>query len=161
MDKKIFYQLADLTESFNKIGLKPVICGGLGIYLCFHECEGEAQGLIRTTNDIDLILTKTQVIEKARIQTVDIPITIDAAEFIGSFDCRKGTFNKELQLWDVFFDDQVNFQEAVFGANVSFQDCQFEGGTDFSATVFKKNVSFISCHFEKDFTYREKSQREN
>jgi len=67
--------LADLAESFNRIGLKPVICGGLGIYLCFHECEGEAQGLIRTTNDIDLILTKTQVIEKARCRAIAEIIT--------------------------------------------------------------------------------------
>jgi hypothetical protein len=75
VDKKIFHQLADLTESFNRIGLKPVICGGLGIYLCFHECEGDAQGLIRTTNDIDLILTKTQVIEKARCRAIAEIIT--------------------------------------------------------------------------------------
>ena len=75
MDRRIFKQLADLAESFNKIGLKPVICGGLGIYLCFHECEGEAQGLIRTTNDIDLILTKTQVIEKARCRAIAEIIT--------------------------------------------------------------------------------------
>ena len=62
MDKRIFQQLADLAESFNRIGIKPVICGGLGIYLCFHKYEGEAQGLIRTTNDVDLILTKSQVL---------------------------------------------------------------------------------------------------
>jgi len=67
--------LADLAESFNRIRLKPVICGGLGIYLCFHECEGEAQVLIRTTNDIDLILTKTQVIEKARCRAIAEIIT--------------------------------------------------------------------------------------
>jgi hypothetical protein len=70
VDKKIFHQLADLTESFNRIGLKPVICGGLGIYLCFHRCEGGAQELIRTTNDIDLILTEAQVMEKARCRAI-------------------------------------------------------------------------------------------
>lgn len=67
--------MADLAESFNKIGLKPVVCGGLGIYLCFHECEGQARELIRTTNDIDLMLTKTQVIEKARRRAIAEIIT--------------------------------------------------------------------------------------
>lgn len=75
MDSKIFQQLAELAESFNRIALKPVICGGLGIYLCFHEYEGEAQGLIRTTNDVDLILTKTQVLEQAKCRAIAEIIT--------------------------------------------------------------------------------------
>ena len=28
---RIFEQLGDLAASFNRIGLKPVVCGGLGI----------------------------------------------------------------------------------------------------------------------------------
>lgn len=75
MDKRIFQQLADLAESFNRIGLKPVICGGLGIYLCLNKYEGEAKELIRTTNDIDLILTKSQVIEQARCRAIAEIIT--------------------------------------------------------------------------------------
>lgn len=75
MDRRIFQQLADLAESFNRIGLKPVICGGLGIYLCFNKYEGEAKGLIRTTNDIDLILTKTQVLEQAKCRAIAEIIT--------------------------------------------------------------------------------------
>lgn len=75
MDRKIFQQLADLAKSFNRIGLKPVICGGLGIYLCFSKYEDEAQRLIRTTNDIDLILTKSQVLEQARCRAIAEIIT--------------------------------------------------------------------------------------
>jgi len=75
MDKKIFQQLADLAESFNRIGLKPVICGGLGIYLCFHKYEGEAQVLIRTTNDVDLILTKSQTLEQVKCRAIAEIIT--------------------------------------------------------------------------------------
>jgi len=75
MDKRIFQQLADLADCFNRIGLKPVICGGLGIYLCFNKHEGEAQALIRTTNDIDLILTKTQVLEQAKCRAIAEIIT--------------------------------------------------------------------------------------
>lgn len=99
------------------------------------------------------IFVEGSVIEKARIQTVDIPITIDGADLVGPFDCRKGTFNKELQVWDVSFDGHVSFQEAVFGADVKFEDCRFEGATDFSGSLFEKNVSFISCHFGKGASF--------
>lgn len=75
MDRIIFQQLADLAESFNRIGLKPVICGGLGIYLCFNKYEGEARELIRATNDVDLMLTKSQVLEQAKCRAIAEIIT--------------------------------------------------------------------------------------
>ena len=75
MDGRIIEQLADLAGSFNGIGLKPVICGGLGIYLCFHKAEGQARQMIRATSDIDLMLTKTQVLEQARCRAIAEVIT--------------------------------------------------------------------------------------
>ncbi|MFB0524314.1 MAG: nucleotidyl transferase AbiEii/AbiGii toxin family protein [Phycisphaerae bacterium] len=75
MNRRIFNQLADLAESFDRIGLKPVVCGALGIYLCFHESEGQARQMIRTTNDIDLMLTETQVHEQARCRAIAEIIT--------------------------------------------------------------------------------------
>lgn len=75
MESIIFQQLAELADSFNRIGFKPVICGGLGLYLCFNEYKDEAQGLIRTTNDVDLILTKTQVLEQAKCRAIAEIIT--------------------------------------------------------------------------------------
>ena len=77
MDNKIIQKLAELAQSFNRIGLKPVICGGLGIYLCFHEYEDEARELIRTTNDVDLMLTKTQVLEQAKRRAIAEIITCE------------------------------------------------------------------------------------
>jgi hypothetical protein len=68
-------QLADLAASFNGIGLKPVICGGLGIHLCFHKAQGQARQMIRATTDIDLMLTKTQVLEQARRRAIAEIIT--------------------------------------------------------------------------------------
>jgi len=73
MDEMILYQLAELAGAFNKIGIKPVICGGLGIYLGFHGRESEVP--LRTTNDIDLILTKTQVLEQSRREAIAEIIT--------------------------------------------------------------------------------------
>ena len=75
MDERLIEQLAELAESFNRIGLKPVICGGLGIYLCFHKAEGQATRMIRATTDIDLMLTGAQVLEQARRHAITEIIT--------------------------------------------------------------------------------------
>jgi hypothetical protein len=70
MDSRLIEQLADLAESFNRIGLKPVICGGLGLYLCFHKAQGQASRMIRATTDIDLMLTETQVLKQAQRRAI-------------------------------------------------------------------------------------------
>ncbi|MBN2312622.1 MAG: hypothetical protein JXM79_01755 [Sedimentisphaerales bacterium] len=75
MDKKIIEQLAGLAEAFNKIQLKPVICGGLGIYLCFHKSQSQDRQLLRATTDIDLMLTESQVLEQAQRQAIAEIIT--------------------------------------------------------------------------------------
>ncbi|HUT46814.1 MAG TPA: nucleotidyl transferase AbiEii/AbiGii toxin family protein [Sedimentisphaerales bacterium] len=75
MDNRLIEQLADLAESFNRIGLKPVICGGLGLYLCFHKAQGQASRMIRATTDIDLMLTRSQVLEEAERRAIAEIIT--------------------------------------------------------------------------------------
>lgn len=83
MDEKLFNQLFELTRALNKIGIKPVICGGLAIYLCFQKREGEeqteeraeAQGMIRATKDIDLMLTKKDISEQAQRSAISEIIT--------------------------------------------------------------------------------------
>jgi hypothetical protein len=75
VDARIIEQLADLAASFNKLGLRPVICGGVGIYLCFHKAQGQARQMIRATTDIDLMLTKTQVFEQAKRRAIAETIT--------------------------------------------------------------------------------------
>jgi len=77
MDKGLFEQLADLAESFARIGIKPVICGGLGIYLCFQESEGQGREMIRATSDVDLMLTESQVLEEAKRQAIAEIITAE------------------------------------------------------------------------------------
>jgi len=94
MYKRLIEQLAELAESFNRIGLKPVICGGLGIYLCFHEAEGQARQMIRATTDIDLMLTKTQLLEQARRQAIADTIN-DELGYIVREGCEYYQFTKE------------------------------------------------------------------
>lgn len=94
MDRRLIEQLAELAESFNRIGLKPVICGGLGIYLCFHKTQGQASQMIRATTDIDLMLTKTQVLEQAQRRAIADTIT-DGLGYIVREGCEYYQFTKE------------------------------------------------------------------
>jgi hypothetical protein len=94
MDKRLIEQLADLAESFNRIGLKPVICGCLGIYLCFHKAKGQARQMIRATTDIDLMLTNTQVREEAGRRAIAETIT-DGLGYVVRKGCEYYQFIKE------------------------------------------------------------------
>ncbi|MBN1816349.1 MAG: hypothetical protein JW828_03255 [Sedimentisphaerales bacterium] len=75
MDKEILHHLADLAEEYARLGLQPVICGGLGVYLCFSGSEGDAKQLIRATNDIDLMITRAQVLDRSRCRAIARIIT--------------------------------------------------------------------------------------
>jgi hypothetical protein len=75
MDDALLRQLAELAKPLNKIGVKPVICGGLGVFLCFREIEGVARNMIRATNDIDLMITKPMVLENSRRNSIAEIIT--------------------------------------------------------------------------------------
>jgi hypothetical protein len=75
----IIGQLCKLATAFTEVGVRPVICGGLGIYLSLHGREKDLP--LRTTNDIDLMLTKQQVLEEARRKAISEIIT-------GSLDYR-------------------------------------------------------------------------
>ena len=94
MDNRLIKQLADLAHSFNRIGLKPVICGGLGLYLCFHKVQGQANQMIRATTDIDLMLTKTQVLEQARRRAIAETIT-EGLGYVVREGCEYYQFIKE------------------------------------------------------------------
>jgi hypothetical protein len=75
MDGALLGQLAELAKPLNKIGVRPVICGGLGVYLCFRNSEGAARSMIRATNDIDFMITKQTVLEHSHQNAVAEIIT--------------------------------------------------------------------------------------
>jgi hypothetical protein len=93
MNSMIFNQLADLAKSFNKIGLKPVICGGLGIYLCFHNNRSWEREMIRATNDVDLMLTQSQVLEQAQRSAIAEIIT-EGLGYVVRDGCEHFQFKK-------------------------------------------------------------------
>ena len=73
MDKNLLNQLYELSSAFSKIGLRPLICGGLGIYLSLRNRQFDLD--IRTTNDIDLMLTRKQVNDQAHAKAIAEIIT--------------------------------------------------------------------------------------
>ncbi len=94
MDRRIIEQLADVAKSFNGIGLKPVICGGLGIDLCFHKAQGQIRQMVRATTDIDLMLTRTQVLEEAQRRAIAETIT-NGLGYLVREGCEYYQFTKE------------------------------------------------------------------
>jgi hypothetical protein len=63
MNESVLEQLSELARAFNGIGLQPVICGGLAVYLHFSSRQKDFE--LRATSDIDLIVTETQAKKKA------------------------------------------------------------------------------------------------
>lgn len=94
VDRRVIEQLADLAESFDKIGLKPVICGGLAVFLCFYKAQGQARQMIRATTDIDLMLTKTQLLEQAQRRAIAETIT-GGLGYVVRKGCEYYQFTKE------------------------------------------------------------------
>jgi hypothetical protein len=62
VDNAVLDQLAELAQAFDTIGLKPVVCGGLGIYLQFR---GQSDA-VRATSDIDLMIPCSQALEETK-----------------------------------------------------------------------------------------------
>lgn len=85
MDDTIFGQLAELAQPLNRIGIKPLICGGLGVYLSLYKRQNEARKMLRATRDIDLMLTGQDVSDETRRNAIANIITGEL-----NYEVRKG-----------------------------------------------------------------------
>ena len=94
MHDSILKQLLELASAFAKINLKPVICGGLGIYLSMYKRKSDLS--IRTTNDIDLMLTNIQISDHAHRKAIAEIIT-DQLEYKVCKDGKYFMFEKDNQ----------------------------------------------------------------
>jgi hypothetical protein len=59
-------QLGELAKACQRKDVKPIICGGLGVYLSFCRKEGEIRQMIRATQDIDLMFCGQDLLEEAK-----------------------------------------------------------------------------------------------
>ncbi len=91
IDKRLADQLLELTQAFKEIGITPVICGGLSLYLCYHRDSTEQ---LRVTNDIDLMLTQSQIIEQSQRNAI-AEIIIDGLHYMVSEGGEHFRFSKE------------------------------------------------------------------
>jgi len=98
MDEIILDQLVELVDAFHEIGIKPIICGGLGIYLSFYGRQSEVP--LRTTNDIDLLLTKNQLLEESHRNAIAETIT-NKLKYIACESGRHFQFQKGNQHLDI------------------------------------------------------------
>lgn len=90
MDSIVFRQLLDLSQAFNRIGLKPLICGGLGVYLLFKDRSKE----IRATADIDLMISHSQALDEARRNAI-AGLIVDELKYVVREDGKHFRFLKE------------------------------------------------------------------
>ncbi len=75
MDNMIIQQLAELARACEKKDIKPIICGGLGVYLSYCNKENEIQNMIRATQDIDLMLCKEDLLQESKRNAIAEIIT--------------------------------------------------------------------------------------
>ena len=94
MDDIIFGQLAELAQPLNRIGVKPLICGGLGVFLSLHKQQNEARKMLRATRDIDLMLTEQDVSEVAKRNAI-ANIIIGELKYEVREGCEHFRFQKE------------------------------------------------------------------
>lgn len=71
MDNRALNHLVELAQAFHGMGLRPLICGGLGTYLLFHD----RSPAVRVTSDIDLMIPRSQAMEEARCRAIAEVIT--------------------------------------------------------------------------------------
>jgi hypothetical protein len=90
VDSAVLDQLVELTRAFRAIGLRPVIGGGLGLYLLFHD----RSDIVRATNDIDLMIPPSQVIEETRRRVLAEVIT-GQLQYVVREDGKHFRFGKE------------------------------------------------------------------
>jgi len=90
MNVALLHQLHELTEGLHRIGLRPVIGGGLGIYLLFRD----RSQMVRATQDIDLLITRSQAAEPAAREAMARAI-VDELHYVAREDGRCFRFAKE------------------------------------------------------------------
>ena len=101
MDNILIKQLAELAKACQRKDIKPIICGGLGVYLSFCKREDEINQMIRATQDIDLMLSKQDLLEEVKriaiseIITNELKYTVQPNKRIHGF---KKDSNQELDI---------------------------------------------------------------
>lgn len=93
------------------------------------------------------------LIEKARICTARVSITIEASFFVDDLHWESMHFNQPLRFHDVDFQNKVRFRNSGFAGSVYFDGCVFHDETDFTAACFWADFDFLSCRAHKKVSF--------
>lgn len=94
MDNTLIKQLAELAIACQHHAVKPIICGGLGVYLSFCRKEGEIRQMIRATQDIDLMFCRQDLLEEAKRKAMAEIIT-EKLDYVVQEDKKYHGFRKD------------------------------------------------------------------
>lgn len=75
MYNTLIRQLGELANACQQKGIKPIICGGLGVYLSFCRKEDEIRQMVRATQDIDLMFCRQDLLDEAKRKAMGEIIT--------------------------------------------------------------------------------------
>lgn len=93
IDDIIIRQLAALAQACQKRNIKPIICGGLGVYLRFCGKE-EIREIRRATQDIDLMFSRQDLLEEAK-RTAMAEMITGELQYIVQEDKKYHGFRKD------------------------------------------------------------------
>jgi hypothetical protein len=94
MNNILIKQLSELAIACQQKDIKPIICGGLGVYLSFCRKEDEIRQMIRATQDIDLMFCRQDLIEEAKRKAMAEIIT-EKLEYVVQEQKKHHGFKKD------------------------------------------------------------------
>ncbi len=97
MENSIISQLSELANSCQKRDIKPIICGGFGVYLSFCRKQDDIQKMLRTTQDIDLMFSKQDLLEEVKRNAMAEIITGEL-KYVAQKDKKHHGFRKDPNL---------------------------------------------------------------
>ncbi len=89
----------------------------------------------------------------ARIDAINIDISIDESVFTEDALFENGVFQGKLTFSDVTFDKKAHFGRAIFREKVHFEDCTFHDTVHFDGATFEKGAVFTFCDFQEETTF--------
>ena len=89
----------------------------------------------------------------AKIDAINIDISIDESIFTEDAFFENGVFLGKLTFCDVTFDKKADFGRAIFREKVDFEDCTFHDTVHFDGATFEKGAVFTFCDFHEESTF--------
>ncbi len=94
LNNSLIIQLTELAKAFQQRDIKPIICGGLGVYLSSCTKESPITQMIRATQDVDLVFSKQDLIDQSKRNAM-AEVIVGELEYIVQDKKRYHGFRKD------------------------------------------------------------------